>query len=157
MLYKCAITITIAITPMGWVAMLAEEELFPPDPEPLDHGVPELDIIEGLSLRMTQAMNHYQCEECCCFVCGATDHFTQDCLHQEVFCIWHKEHLNFQGACPKKPLAEVSTCVATTCCASSMITSGPTVHWIGSETLLSLWVEGLFRQVKESCSSDLLR
>ena len=47
---------------MGQVAMLAEEELLLPDPEPLDSGVPELDIIEGLSLQMTQAINHYQCE-----------------------------------------------------------------------------------------------
>ena len=82
---------------MGWVATLTEEELLPHDPKPLDPGVPELDIIEGLSLRMTQAMNHYQCEECHCFVCGATDHFTQDCPHQEAFCVWHKEHLNSKG------------------------------------------------------------
>ena len=36
---------------MGQVATLAEEELLPPDPEPLDPGVPEPDIIEGLSLK----------------------------------------------------------------------------------------------------------
>ena len=70
---------------MGWVAMLTEEELLPPDPEPLDPGVPELDIIESLSLRMTQAMNHYQHEEHCCFMCGATDHFTWDCPYWEAF------------------------------------------------------------------------
>ena len=68
-------------TPTGWVTMLAKEELLLPDPKPLDPGVPEPDMIEGLSLRMTQAMNHYQCEECHCFVCGATDPFTWDCLH----------------------------------------------------------------------------
>ena len=68
-------------TPAGWVATLTEEDLFPPDPEPLDPGVPEPGIIEGLSLRMTQAMNHYQCEEHYCFVFGATDHFAQDCPH----------------------------------------------------------------------------
>ena len=48
-------------TPTGWVATLAEEELLPPDPEPLDPRAPEPDIIEGPSL--TQAMNHYQHEE----------------------------------------------------------------------------------------------
>ena len=92
-------------TPMGQVATLAEEELFPPDPEPLDPGVPEMGIIEGLSLRMTQAMNHYQREECQCFVCEATDHFAWHCPHQEAFCVWHKEHLNSKGADPqsKKP------------------------------------------------------
>ena len=68
-------------TPAGWVATHAEEDLLLPDPEPLDPGVPELDIIEGLSLRMTHAINHYQHEEHRCFVCGATNHFTRDCPH----------------------------------------------------------------------------
>ena len=67
--------------PMGWVATLTEEDLPLPDPKPLDPGAPEPDIIEGLSLRMTQAMGHYQHEECCCFVHGATNHFTWDCPH----------------------------------------------------------------------------
>ena len=43
---------------------------------------------------------------------------------------------------PKKPLAEVSAHVATTHHYSSMIASGPTVHWVGPETLVGLWVEG---------------
>ena len=85
--------------------MLAEEELLLPDPEPQDSEAPEPDIIEGLSLRMTQAMNHYQREECCCFVCGATDRFVWDCPHREAFCAWHKEHLNAKraGLQPKVP------------------------------------------------------
>ena len=83
--------------PAGQVAMLVEEELLPPDPEPPDSEVPEPDIIEGLSLRMTQAMNHYQREECHCFMCGTTDHFAWDCHHREDFCAWHKEHLNSKG------------------------------------------------------------
>ena len=45
--------------PAGWVAMLGEEELLPPDPESPDSDAPKPDVIEGLSLRMTQAMNHY--------------------------------------------------------------------------------------------------
>ena len=78
--------------------MLAEKELLLPDPEPPDTEAPEPDIIEGLSLRMTQVMNHYQREEHCCFMCRATDHFAQDCPHREAFCAWHKEHLNSKGA-----------------------------------------------------------
>ena len=54
--------------PTGWIATLEEEELLLPDPESPDSEALELDQIEGLSLRMTQAMNHYQWEECCCFV-----------------------------------------------------------------------------------------
>ena len=67
--------------PTGWVAMLEEEELLLPDPESPDSETPELDRIEGLSLRMAQAMNHNQWEECCCFGCGAADHFVRDCSH----------------------------------------------------------------------------
>ena len=55
---------------------LAKEELLLPDPKPLDPGVTEPDITEGLSLKMTQAMNHYQCEEHHCFMCRATTRFT---------------------------------------------------------------------------------
>ena len=46
--------------PTGQIVMLEEEELLPPDPESPDSEASELDQIEGLSLRMTQAMNHYQ-------------------------------------------------------------------------------------------------
>ena len=111
--------------------------------------MPEPDIIEGLSLSMTQAMNHYQCEECCCFVCGATNHFAQNCLHREAFCVWHKEHLNSKGVSPqlkeptlKRPHMEVSACVATTHHASSLIANGLTVDWVSPETLVGLQVEG---------------
>ena len=84
-------------TPIGWVAMLAEEEMLLPKPELPDSEASEPDVIEGLSLRMTQAMNHYQQEEHRCFMCGATDHFARDCPHREAFCTWHKEHLNSKG------------------------------------------------------------
>ena len=83
--------------PMGQVATPADEKLLPPDPELPDSEAPELDIIEDLSLRMTQAMNHYQWEEHCCFMCRATDHFEQDCPHREAFRAWHSEHLNSKG------------------------------------------------------------
>ena len=47
-----------------------------------------------------------------------------------------------QGTCPKKPLTEVCACVATTRHASLMIDHRPTVHWVGPETLVGLWVKG---------------
>ena len=84
--------------PAGQIAMLEEEELLPPDPESPDSEASELDQIEGLSLRMTQAMNHNQWEEHHCFVCGVTDLFARDCPHREAFCTWHREHLNSKGA-----------------------------------------------------------
>ena len=81
------------------VAMLGEEELLPPDPElpDPDSEAHKPDVIEGLSLRMTQAMNHYQREGCCCFMCRVTDHFMRDCPYREMFRAWHKEHLNSKG------------------------------------------------------------
>ena len=81
--------------------MLAQEELLLPDPEPPDTEVPEPDIIKGLSLRMTQAINHYQQEQYHCFMYRATEHFTWDCPNREVFCAWHKEHLNSKEAGPQ--------------------------------------------------------
>ena len=82
-------------------------------------------------------------------MCRATNHFTWDCPHQEAFLVWHKEHLNSKGAgpqskepTPKKPPMEASMLVATTCCTSSLITDGPTAHWVGPETLVGLQVEG---------------
>ena len=71
--------------PAGRVATLGDEELFPPDPEAWDVEPPKIDQIEGLSVRMTQAMNHYQWEEHCCFVCSMTDHFVWDCPHHKTF------------------------------------------------------------------------
>ena len=46
-------------TPMGRVATLEEEELFPLDLETRDSEPSELNRIEGFSMWMTQAMNHY--------------------------------------------------------------------------------------------------
>ena len=76
---------------------LEEEELLLPDPESPDSETSELEQIEGLSLRMTQGMNHYQQEEHHCFVCGVTDHFARGCPHWEAFRAWHREHLNSKG------------------------------------------------------------
>ena len=83
--------------PVGHAATV-EMELFPPDPDLVESAPPEPDHIEGLSLRMTQAMNHYQKQELRCFMCGDTGHFTRDCPHSEASCTWYKEHLNSLGA-----------------------------------------------------------
>ena len=130
-------------TPGERAATLTEEELLLPDPEPLDRGVPELDVIEGLSPRMTQAMNHYQREEHRCFMCGVTDHFAQDCPHRDSFCLWQKEQLNSQGGGlqpkePIKPSTDVSACMGMMRDTPSMIASGPMAHWAGPETLVGL-------------------
>ena len=73
-------------------------DLLPPDPYPVENTPPKPDHIEGLSLQMTQAMNHYQRQERKCFMCGDSRHFTRECPHREAFRTWYKDHLNFQGA-----------------------------------------------------------
>ena len=79
------------LTPVGHAATV-EVDLFPPDPDPVESAPPEPDHIERLSLRMTQAMNHYQKQEHQCFMCRDTGHFVRDCPHCKAFHAWHKEH-----------------------------------------------------------------
>ena len=62
-----------------------EPDLLLPDPDPVENAPPEPDHIEGLSLRMTQAMNHYQRQEHKCFVCFDSGHFARECPHCEAF------------------------------------------------------------------------
>ena len=90
-------------------AATVEPDLLPPDPDPVENAPPEPDYIEGLSLRMTQAMNHYQRQEHKCFVCGDSGHFTRECPHHETFQAWHKDHLNFQGAGQKNRMPAPKT------------------------------------------------
>ena len=76
------------------MATLEEDELFPSDPEPQEADDQESELLEGISVRLAQAMNHYQQKEPQCFVCRATDHFALDCPHCDTFRKWHKEQLN---------------------------------------------------------------
>ena len=62
--------------PVGPAATV-EPDLLPPDPDPVDNTPPEPDFIEGLSLWMTQAMNHYQRQERKCFMCWDSGRFAR--------------------------------------------------------------------------------
>ena len=83
--------------PAGCVATLEEDELFLPDPETQEADDPESEPLEDIRVWLAQVMNHYQWEECRCFVCGATNHFAQDCPHYDTLRKWHKEQLNSKG------------------------------------------------------------
>ena len=71
--------------PAGRVAALEEEGLTSTDPVSGEDSESEVEAVDGLNMRLAQAMSHYQREEQKCFVCGSPGHFARDCPHRMLF------------------------------------------------------------------------
>ena len=127
-----------------------EVELFPPDPELVESTLPEPDHLEGLMLRMTQAMNHYQREEQLLFhVWGDPGHFMWECPHCESFPHLAQTAFKLPGGGPDEPDAhskeqsiEVVARVISNPVMPQVLETGPTMRWVGLETLVDMVLEG---------------
>ena len=134
----------------GRVAALEEEGVASADPTSREDSESEVEAVDGLNMRLAQAMSHYQREEQKCFVCGSRGHFARDCLHHDIFKRWHWEQLNAKGAdenslpVPRtiNQQPEVNVCVTGQIWDPVLEAGGPTAHWIRPETLVDLMIEG---------------
>ena len=69
----------------GRVAALEEGGLASTDPISGEDSESEVEAVDGLNMRLAQAMSHYQREEWKCFACGSPGHFVRDCPHHDAF------------------------------------------------------------------------
>ena len=83
--------------PTGRVAALEEEGAASADPTSREDSESEVEAVDGLNVRLTQVMSHYQREEWKCFICGSPGHFVRNCPHCDAFKRWHREQLNAKG------------------------------------------------------------
>ena len=83
--------------PTGRVVALEEEGVASADPTSEEDSKSEVEAVDGLNMRLAQAMSHYQREEQKCFMCGSPGHFARDCPHCDAFKRWHQEQLNAKG------------------------------------------------------------
>ena len=100
---------------------------------------------------MTQAMNHYQKQECSLFhVWENRTLCMRDCPHHKAFHTWHKEYLNSLRAwarrtgspAPKEQLLKLATRVISHPEVTLSLEKGPTTRWVGPETLVDMILEG---------------
>ena len=70
--------------PAGRVAALEEEGPALTDPVSREDSESEVEAVDGINVRLVQAMSHYQREEQKCFMCGSPGHFARDCPHHDA-------------------------------------------------------------------------
>ena len=116
-----------------------EEGAASADPASGEKSESEVEVMDGINVRLAQALSHYQREEQKCFVCGSPGHFARDCPHHNAFKRWHPEQLNAKGVgennLPALKISnqqpEVSVHVTGQSWDPLLVMEGPTAHWIG--------------------------
>ena len=134
----------------GPVAALEEEGLASTDSVTGEDSESEVEAVDGLNMRLAQAMSHYQREEQKCFMCGSPGHFVRDCPHRDAFKRWHWEQANSKGAGESSPptlrsantRSEVNVHMIRQIWNPLLEAGGPASHWIRPEMLVDLTIEG---------------